>query len=88
MSLAIVLMLLRKILRHVNDIITKELNESFTSIRDCMIESLKEENFRLQQKVQHLENKLSDIRVSSRILGQHLESSKKGTFCEFYPDMS
>ena len=34
--------------RHVNDIITKELNESVMSIKDSIIDALKEENFRLQ----------------------------------------
>ena len=35
---------------HINDIITKELNESVISIKDSIIDTLKEENFRLQQK--------------------------------------
>ena len=35
--------------RHVNDIITKELNESVMSIKDSIIDALKEENFRLLQ---------------------------------------
>ena len=40
---------------HINDIITKEPNESVASIKDSIIDALKEENFWLQQKVQHLE---------------------------------
>ena len=44
--------------RHVNAIITKELNESVMSIKDSIIDTLKEENLRLPHKVQHLENKL------------------------------
>ena len=35
---------------HINDIITKELNESVISIKDSIIDALKEENFWLQQK--------------------------------------
>ena len=57
--------------RHVNDIITKELNESVMSIKDSIIDALKEENFRLQQKVQHLENKLSDIEIAENKLEQY-----------------
>ena len=34
------------------------------SIKDSIIDALKEENFSLQQKVQHLENKVSDIEVA------------------------
>ena len=49
--------------RHVNDIITKELNESVMSIKDSLIDALKKENFRQQQKVQHLEKKQSDIEI-------------------------
>ena len=33
--------------KHVNDVITKELNESVMSIKDSIIDALKEENFRL-----------------------------------------
>ena len=50
--------------RNVNDIITKELDESVMSIKDSIINALKEETFRVQQKVQHLENKLSDIEIA------------------------
>ena len=35
--------------RHVNDILTKELNESVMSIKDSITDALKEENFRLLQ---------------------------------------
>ena len=34
------------------------------SIKDSIIDTLKEENLRLPQKVQHLENKLSDIEIA------------------------
>ena len=54
-----------------NDIITKELNGSVMSIKDSIIDALKEGNFRLQQKVQHLENKLSDIEIVKNKLQQH-----------------
>ena len=37
--------------RYANHIITKELNESVMSIKDSIIDALKEETFRLQQKV-------------------------------------
>ena len=57
--------------RHVNDIITKELNESVMSIKDSMIDALKQKNFRLQQKVQHLKNKLSDIEIAENKLEQY-----------------
>ena len=57
--------------RYVNDIITKELNESVMSIKDSITDALKEENFRLQQKVQHLENKLSDIEIAENKLEQY-----------------
>ena len=54
--------------RYVNDIIAKKLNESVMSIKDSIIDALKEENFRLQQKVQHLEKKLSDIEIAENKL--------------------
>ena len=57
--------------RHVNDIITKELNESVMDIKDSIIDTLKEENFRLQQKVQHLEKKLSDTDIAENKLEQY-----------------
>ena len=57
--------------RHVNDIITNELNKSVMSIKDSIIDALKKENFRLQQKVQHLENKLSDIEIAENKLEQY-----------------
>ena len=41
--------------RHVNDITTKELKEKVMSIKQSIIDTLKEENFRLYQKVQHLQ---------------------------------
>ena len=50
--------------RYVNDIIPKELNESIMSIKDSLIDALKEKNFRLQQKVQYLEKKLSGIEIA------------------------
>ena len=59
--------------RNVNDIITKKLNESVTSIKDSVIDGLKEENFRLQQKVQHLEKKLSDIEIAENKLEQYVK---------------
>ena len=58
--------------RNVNDIITKELNESVMSIKDSIINALKEETFRLQQKVQHLENKLSDIEIAENKREQYM----------------
>ena len=58
--------------RNVNDIITKELNESVMSIKDSIINALKEETFRLQQKVQHLENKLSDIKIAENKREQYM----------------
>ena len=56
---------------HVNDIITKELNESVMSIKNSITDALKEENFRLRQKVQHLESKLSDIEIAENKLEQY-----------------
>ena len=50
--------------RHVNDIITKEPNESVMSTEDSIIDALKEESFRLQQKVQHFEKKLLDNEIA------------------------
>ena len=41
------------------------------SIKDSIIDALKEENFRLQRKVQHLENKLSDIEIAENKLEQY-----------------
>ena len=41
------------------------------SIKDSIIDALKEENFRLQQKVQHLEKKLSDIEIAENKLEQY-----------------
>ena len=57
--------------RHVKGIITKELNEIVISIKDSIIDALKEKNFRLQQKVQHLEKKLSDIEIAENKLEQY-----------------
>ena len=54
--------------RYVKGIITKELNEIVMSIKDSIIDALKEKNFRLQQKVQHLEKKLSDIEIAENKL--------------------
>ena len=54
--------------RHVNDIITKKLNKSVMSIKDSIIDALKQENCRLQQKVQHFEKKLSDIEIAENKL--------------------
>ena len=62
--------------RNVNDIITKELNESVMSIRDSIIDALKEKYFRLQQKVRHLEKKLSDIEIAENKLEQHTRRIK------------
>ena len=58
--------------RNVNDIITKELDESVMSIKDSIINALKEETFRVQQKVQHLENKLSDIEIAENKREQYM----------------
>ena len=41
------------------------------SIKDSIIDALKEENFRLQQKVQHLEKKLSDVEIAENKLEQY-----------------
>ena len=57
--------------RHVKGIITKELNEIVISIKDSITDALKEKNFRLQQKVQHLEKKLSDIEIAENKLEQY-----------------
>ena len=37
------------------------------SIKDSITDALKEENFRLQQKAQHLENKLTDVEIAGII---------------------
>ena len=41
------------------------------SIKDSIIDALKDEGFRLQQQVQHLENKLSDTGIAEDKLEQH-----------------
>ena len=41
------------------------------SIKDSIIDALKEESFRLQQKVQHPENKLSDIEIAGNKFEQY-----------------
>ena len=41
------------------------------SIKDSIIDALKEEGFRLQQQAQHLENKLSDTKIAEK-LEQHM----------------
>ena len=41
------------------------------SIIGSITDALKEENFRLQQKVQHLENKLSDVEIAENKLEQY-----------------
>ena len=42
------------------------------SIKDSITDAFKEENFRLQQKVQHLQNKLSDIEIAENKLEQYM----------------
>ena len=42
------------------------------SIKDSIINALKEETFRVQQKVQHLENKLSDIEIAENKREQYM----------------
>ena len=42
------------------------------SIKDSIIEALKEENFSLQQKVQYLGNKLSDTEIAENKLEQYM----------------
>ena len=56
---------------HVNDIIMNQLNGNFTSIKGSIIDAHKEENFRLQQQVQHLENKLSVTEIAENKLEQY-----------------
>ena len=41
------------------------------SIKDSIIDALKEEGFRLQQQVQHLENNLWDTEIAENKLEQH-----------------
>ena len=41
------------------------------SIKDSIIDALKEENFRLRQKVEHLENKVLDIEIAENKLEQY-----------------
>ena len=45
-------------------------------IRDSIIDALKEKYFRLQQKVRHLEKKLSDIEITENKLEQHTRRIK------------
>ena len=40
------------------------------SIKDSIIDALQEENFRLWQKIQHLENKLSDVEIADNKLAE------------------
>ena len=42
------------------------------SIKDSIIDALKQENFRLQQEVQRLENKLSDTEMAENKFGQYM----------------
>ena len=42
------------------------------SIKDSIIDALKQENFRLQQEVQLLENKLSDTEMAENKFGQYM----------------
>ena len=56
---------------HVNDIIMNQLNGNFTSIKGSIIDAHKEESFRLQQQVQHLENKLSVTEIAENKLEQY-----------------
>ena len=48
-----------------------QLNGNFTSIKGSIIDAHKEENFRLQQQVQHLENKLSVTEIAENKLEQY-----------------
>ena len=47
------------------------------SIKDSITDALKHENFRLQQKVQHLENKLSDIEIAENKLEQYTRRNNR-----------
>ena len=40
------------------------------SVKDSIIDAVKEETFRLQQKVQHLKNKLTDTEIAENKLEQ------------------
>ena len=44
------------------------------SIKDSIIDALKQENFRLQQEVQLLENKLSDTEMAENKFGQYMRN--------------
>ena len=48
------------------------------SIKDSIIYPLKQENFRLHQKVQHLEKKLSDIEIAENKLEQYTRRNNIG----------
>ena len=61
---------------HVNDIIMNQLNGNFTSIKGSIIDAHKEKNFRLQQQVQHLENKLSVTEIAENKLEQYTRWNK------------
>ena len=43
--------MLKKIQKYVRDIISKELTESITSVKDSIIDALEEENLELQKEV-------------------------------------
>ena len=53
-----------------------QLNGNFTSIKGSIIDAHKEENFRLQQQVQHLENKLSVTEIAENKLEQYTRWNK------------
>ena len=50
--------------------VTQEVNESIMSIKNSIIDALKEENLKLQNKVKELEEKLSVLNEKSSNLDQ------------------
>ena len=63
--------MLKKIQKYVRDIISKELTESITSVKDSIIDALEEENLELQKEVRNLENKLREIEIAENKLEQY-----------------
>lgn len=61
----------KKIQKYVRNIISKELTESITSVRDSIIDALEEENLELQKEVRNLENKLCEIEIAENKLEQY-----------------
>ena len=60
-----------KLKKNIKKSVTEEVNESIMSIRNTIIDALKEENLKLQNKVKKLEEQLLEIDQKNNHLDQY-----------------